>query len=172
MRARRPATPSKATCRSSGPDRSSRTDEYTVLFTNPLCRAYDYPEDQVVLSNAGERLTHKPENVFCGPADGVAVGRSRHVPAEELFDWIRDPETTEIFFAYLSFSNTVAGAQICRAIQERNVKVTLVLDRETGLDAAEPGPRVQAGNGDACSLRASSFAATTRRSATRTTRSS
>ena len=35
-------------------------DEYSVLFTNPVCRRYEYPRDQVVLSNKGERLTHKP----------------------------------------------------------------------------------------------------------------
>lgn len=37
-------------------------DEYSVLFTNPVCKKYDYAKDQDVHSNGGARLTHKPEN--------------------------------------------------------------------------------------------------------------
>lgn len=123
-------------------------DEYTVLFTNPLCRRYDYPANQEVLSNAGERLTHKPENAYCGPNDSVASADRDTSPQKKLIDWIRDPETTEIFFAYLSFSNKVVGAEICKAVQERNVKVTFVLDRETDLNAANTLLACQPGNGD------------------------
>lgn len=123
-------------------------DEYTVLFTNPLCRKYAYPAEQQVLSNAGERLTHKPENVYCGPGDSAASAERDTSPQKKLLDWIKDPETTEIFFAYLSFSNKVVGAEICKAVQERNVKVTFVLDRETELAAANTLLACQPGNGD------------------------
>jgi len=123
-------------------------DEYTVLFTNPVCRKYEYGPNQEVLSNAGERLTHKPENVFCSAADSAASAARDSSPQKKLIEWIRDPETKEIFFAYLSFSNKVVGAEICKAIQERNVKVTFVLDRETDLSAANTLLACQPGNGD------------------------
>jgi len=123
-------------------------DEYSVLFTNPLCKRYDYAATQEVLSNAGERLQHKPENVFCTSSDSAASAARDSSPQKKLLDWISDPQTTEIFFAYLSFSNKVVGAEICKAIQERNVKVTFVLDRETELDAANTLLACRPGNGD------------------------
>src|SRR6185295_8973765 len=46
-------------------------DEYSVLFTNPLCKKYSYPADKEVVSNGGERLLAKPENAFCAPSDAV-----------------------------------------------------------------------------------------------------
>jgi hypothetical protein len=124
-------------------------DEYTVLFTNPVCKKYAYAEDQEVLSNSGERLTHKPENVFCAPSDGAASGDRESSPQKKLLSWIKDGETKEIFFAYLSFSNRVVAAELCNAIQQRNVKVTMVLDRETELAAANQVLACQPGNGDA-----------------------
>lgn len=124
-------------------------DEYSVLFTNPICRRYEYPKDQVVLSNAGERLTQKPENVFCGPADASPSGARDTSPQKKLIDWISDPETKEIFFAYLSFSNRTVSRALCDAIKERNVKVTMVLDRETELEVANQVLACKPGNGDA-----------------------
>lgn len=123
-------------------------DEYTVLFTNPLCRKYAYDAEPQVLSNAGEPLLHKPENVYCGAADAVPSGDRETSPQNKLLEWIRDPATTEIFFAYLSFSNRVIGAELCKAVQERNVKVTFVLDRGTSLSAANALLECQPGNGD------------------------
>ncbi|MBX3190197.1 MAG: hypothetical protein KF819_24430 [Labilithrix sp.] len=123
-------------------------EEYTVLFTNPVCRKYAYGANQQVTSNAGETLTHKPENVFCAASDGAASSARDTSPQKKLIDWIRDPETTEIFFTYLSFSNKVVGAEICKAVEERNVKVTFVLDRETDLGAANTLLACQPGNGD------------------------
>lgn len=121
-------------------------DEYTVLFTNPVCRKYAY--DGEVLSNAGERLEGKPENVFCTHADGAASSARETAPQKKLLDWIADPETKEIFFAYLSFSNKVVAQELCKAITERNVKVTMVLDRETDLDTANSVLACRPGNGD------------------------
>ena len=123
-------------------------DEYTVLFTNPVCKKYAYPAGQEVLSNAGAPLLNKPENVYCGPSDGAASSDRDTSPQKKLLDWIKDPETTEIFFAYLSFSNKVVGAEICKAVKERNVKVTFVLDRETDLGAANTLLACEPGNGD------------------------
>lgn len=124
-------------------------DEYSVLFTNPVCRKYSYAANQEVLSNAGERLAAKPENVFCSPSDAAASGARDSSPQKKLIDWIKDPETKEIFFAYLSFSNKVVATELCNAIRERSVKVTMVLDRETDLATANQVLACQPGNGDA-----------------------
>jgi len=123
-------------------------DEYTVLFTNPTCRDYAFPSDQVVLSNGGARLTQKPKDVFCGPADAAPSGARESSPQNKLLSWIADPETNEIFFAYLSFSNRVVAKALCSAIRERNVKVTMVLDRETELEVANQVLACKPGNGD------------------------
>ena len=123
-------------------------DEYTVLFTNPVCAKYSYPSGMPVESNAGEPLTHKPENVFCTSSDAAASGARDTSPQKKLVEWIRDPETTEIFFAYLSFSNRLVAAELCTAIEERSVKVTMVLDRETDLEAANQVLACKPGNGD------------------------
>ena len=124
-------------------------DEYTVLFTNPVCRKYSYGANQSVVSNDGDRLTHKPENVYCTQADGAASGARENAPQKKLIDWIKDADTKEIFFAYLSFSNKVVAQELCKAITERNVKVTMVLDRETDLATANTVLACQPGNGDA-----------------------
>ncbi len=123
-------------------------DEYSVLFTNPVCRKYLYSASEPVVSNAGEPLTHKPENVYCGQSDSAPSAERDSSPQKKLLDWIKDPATTEIFFAYLSFSNKVVGAEICKAVEERNVKVTFVLDRETDLGAANTLLACQPGNGN------------------------
>ena len=121
-------------------------DEYTVLFTNPVCRRYAYREP--VESNSGAMLTEKPENVFCTQADAAPSGARETSPQHKLLSWIDDPEVNEIFFAYLSFSNKTVMNALCKAIQERNVKVTFVLDRETDLSTANTLLSCHPGNGD------------------------
>ena len=123
-------------------------DEYSVLFTNPLCKKYSYRENDQVISNAGAPLMNKPEGAYCTQSDSVPSAARESSPQNKLISWINDPETKEIFFAYLSYSNKVVGAEICKAIQERNVKVTFVLDRETDLGAANTLLACQPGNGD------------------------
>jgi len=123
-------------------------DEYTVLFTNPTCKKYEYPANQEVLSNAGVRLTHKPKDAFCASADGAASGARDSSPQKKLLEWIKDPETKEVFLAYLSFSNKIVAQELCTAIQQRNVKVTMVLDRETDLAQANFVLGCQPGNAD------------------------
>lgn len=121
-------------------------DEYSVLFTNPVCQRYAYAEP--VVANDGTMLEAKPENVYCKQADSAPSAARDTSPQKKLIDWIDDPEVTEIFFAYLSYSNKVVGASICKAIKERNVKVTFVLDRETDLGAANDLLACHPGNGD------------------------
>lgn len=144
--AEEPAPPSQASDLSAGPNLAF--DEYTVLFTNPTCKEYAYGPDQDVVSNSGKKLTHKPDDVYCTPSDGPASAARESSPQKKLLDWIADPETKEIFFTYLSFSNRVIGAELCKAIEQRNVKVTMVLDRTTDLGAANQVLACKPGSGD------------------------
>lgn len=116
-------------------------DSYEVLFTNPECGEYAYSAMETVVSESGARLTTKTRNAYCSKADAAASGARESSPQKRLIDWIRDPSTKEIFFAYLSFSNNVLSDALCEAIRDRHVRVTFVLDRDTGL--AE-GNRVKA----------------------------
>jgi hypothetical protein len=121
-------------------------DEYTVLFTNPVCRAYAY--DRSVTSAAGQTLTHKPKDVFCTHADAAPSAARESSPQHKLLSWIADPAVTEIFFASLSMSNRVVSQALCKAIEERNVKITFVLDRQTDLTTASQLLACKPGNGD------------------------
>jgi len=139
-----PIPPSQEDAFTTGPKLAF--DEYSVLFTNPVCKRYAYATK--VVSNAGRELTAKPENVYCTPSDAAASAERPSSPQNKLVQWIRDPETKEIFFAYLSFSNRVIAGELCNAIRERNVKVTMVLDRETDLAAANQVLACKPGNED------------------------
>jgi hypothetical protein len=108
--------------------------DYEVLFTNPVCHDYLYGEG--VLSLSGEVLTQKPKNVWCSRRDSAASGSREGAPQRKLLSWIDDPETKEVFFTYLSFSNSTVKNALCRAIEERSVKVTFVLDSGTDLSTA------------------------------------
>jgi hypothetical protein len=105
--------------------------EYEVRFTNPLCAIYRYPEP--VQSASGDTLTQMPRNVFCSSQDEEASSQQDASPMRKLLEWIRDPNTHEIFFAALSFSNDTLRDELCRAIEERGVKLRFVLDRGTSL---------------------------------------
>ncbi len=125
-----------------------RFSEYDVLFTNPVCADYSY--DQEVHSIGGDLLTQKPKNVWCSRSDAAASGDRDEAPQKKLLSWIDDPETKEIFFTYLSFSNRVVKNALCRAIEERSVRVSFVLDSGTDLATANsllecaPGDGVEA----------------------------
>lgn len=119
-----------------GNGRKLAFDEYTVLFTNPTCQSYPYGAGQNVVANDGTALLAKPKDAYCTSADMAASAARESSPEHKLISWIRDPEVTEIFFAYLSFSNRAVGAELCTAVRERDVKITFVLDRETSLAAA------------------------------------
>lgn len=111
-------------------------ESYEVLFTNPDCADYVYPTSSTVVANDGTVLTQKPKGAYCSSADGAASGAQATSPQKRLVEWIDAPETHEVFFAYLSFSNRVVEQALCNAIQTRDLKVTMVLDRETDLGAA------------------------------------
>lgn len=110
--------------------------EYQVRFTNPKCKEYRY--SSAVYSNSGKRLYAKPQNVFC--TRGVDTKNSinqKESPHRKLVEWIRDPETKEIFFAALSFRNNQVLRELCRAVEKNGVKVTFVLSDGTDLAHAE-----------------------------------
>jgi phospholipase D-like protein len=119
-------------------------DSWEVLATNPVCKEYVYGED--VFSVAGEKIAAKPVNVFCSSKNDSGPSGSRpESPQYRLIEWIKDPSTTEIFFTYLSFSNSKVQTELCNAIKERSVKVTFVLDsgsdtvKADALMACQPG---------------------------------
>lgn len=125
-------------------------DEYTLLFTNPVCRPYPYGAGQRVVSNGGEPLAQKPVNVYCSSSDRDRSAWRESSPQRKLVEWIRDPETKEIFFTYLSFSNGTVAEELCKAIRRRSVKVTFVLDRkpDNDLTRARELLACEPGNGD------------------------
>ncbi|MBT3980500.1 MAG: hypothetical protein HOE90_04055 [Bacteriovoracaceae bacterium] len=101
--------------------------EYKVLFTNPECAEYEYPHP--VTANNGDLLYKKPKNTYCTYNDSYESGKRASSPQYQLVKWIDDPKTTEIFMAYLSFSSSAVQKALCRAIENRNIKMTVVLDR-------------------------------------------
>lgn len=103
--------------------------KFEVLFTNPECAEYTY--EAPVLAVNGESLLAKPKNVYCKASDHEASARRKNSPHFRLLEWINDPQTKDIFMAYLSFSNVEVTAALCSAL-ERGVKVNLVLDAEPG----------------------------------------
>ena len=127
-------------CAESTPEYSQLADEselrfaeYDVRFTNPECREYRY--DEPVRSNGGDMLTAKPRNVYCKYGDAYRSGLREDSVQSKLISWIRDPETEEIWFHFLSFSNSTIGDELCDAV-ERGVDVEFVLDAGTDLSEA------------------------------------
>jgi hypothetical protein len=108
--------------------------EYDVRFTNPICKEYFYQAP--VQSRAGETLVTKPRNAYCTLSDAATSQVQELAPMTKLLEWIRDPNTNEIFFTFLSYSSEIVTDELCKAIQERDVKVTFVLDRGAILDTA------------------------------------
>ena len=100
---------------------------YDILFTNPLCREYTYPTP-VQTADGSATLTKKPKNVYCSRTDIPASAARPESPQNKLISWIKPlGADDEIFLAYLSFSNSAVGAELCAAAQ-RGTKVTFVLD--------------------------------------------
>jgi hypothetical protein len=106
--------------------------KYEVLFTNPICKTYQYR--QVMVSNNGNELLSKPKNAYCKSHDSKPSVNRINSPHQRLIDWIRDEQTTEIFLAYLSFSNRGIAKELCQAIRTRSLKVTLVFDSNNESD--------------------------------------
>ena len=104
-----------------------RYDSYDVMFTNPLCREYEYATP-IETADGSKTLTAKPKNVFCSHTDIPASAARPESPQNKLLTWITPlGADDEIFLAFLSFSNQAVGDALCAAIG-RGTKVTFVLD--------------------------------------------
>lgn len=110
-------------------------DSYEVLFTNPECQEYLY--EQTVKSNSGNVLKGKPKNVFCTRFDSKTSGSRPNAPQNRLIEWIQDPSTKEIFFTYLSFSNSAVTKALCEAVEKRGVKIKFVIDSSSNTAKAD-----------------------------------
>lgn len=111
--------------------------EYKVLFTNPVCKEYRYPDDEVIFSQDGDVLTSKPKNAYCSSDDYEASASRPESPQYQLERWISDPATREIFLSSFSFSNRNIRDALCNAIESRGVKLTVVLDSGTSHELAQ-----------------------------------
>ena len=100
---------------------------YDVLFTNPDCKEHTYKDP--INSVKGELIYNKPKNAYCKPEENKKVEEQKHTPFYRIKEWIRDPETKEIFMAYLSFSKKAIRDELCTAIKERGLKLTLIVDK-------------------------------------------
>tara|TARA_B100001248_G_C27398870_1_gene468093 strand:+ start:3303 stop:4553 length:1251 start_codon:yes stop_codon:yes gene_type:complete len=108
---------------------------YELLFTNPVCETYRYVEE--VYSQAGERLFETPKNVYCSQKDREASGYRSNAPQQRMVDWIQWEETKEIFLSFFSFSDARIMEELCNAVNQRDIKVDLLLDAKTSRRAAE-----------------------------------
>lgn len=110
--------------------------KYEVLFTNPICGPYKYKTK--VLSQRGKTLKQKPENVYCrNQHDFKRSSENPLSPQYRLIEWINHPQTREVFFTYLSFSNRAVKDALCDAMVKRNIKVKFVLDSGTDQTRAQ-----------------------------------
>lgn len=101
--------------------------EYDIRFTNPECKEYKY--EKPLKSNSGEDIVSRPKNVFCTNGDAAANIKRTETPIYKLLEWINDKDTQEVYFTYLSFSNSYVKNALCDAIKKRGVKVTFSMDR-------------------------------------------
>ena len=106
--------------------------KYEVLFTNPLCKTYKYTEP--LMANNGEMVFSKTKNAYCKRGDSRRSGQRNQSPLKRILDWIKQEDTKEVFLAYLSFSQRKVAGALCDAVKNRNVKVTLILDRRNEED--------------------------------------
>lgn len=99
---------------------------YEVYFTNPICKEYKY--DEAVYSNDGSYLSSKPKNVYCKSSDDVLNANRETSPQYQLVKLVNDKDVNEMFLTFLSFSNKTVTNAICDAIEDRNLKVTVIVD--------------------------------------------
>lgn len=100
--------------------------KYEVFFTNPICKEYKY--DEAVYSNDGSYLDAKPKNAYCKKSDFSLNVNRKSSPHYQLIKLIRDKDVNEMFLTFLSFSNAGVADELCSAIEDRNLKVTFIID--------------------------------------------
>lgn len=116
--------------------------KYEVLFTNPECGIYNYTN--VIRSQSGKILKHKPANVYCkNKYDARRSSEREQSPQYRLIEWISQPEVKEIFFTYLSFRNKAVKNALCAAAKN-GVKIKFIIssteDQTTGRELVACSP--------------------------------
>lgn len=99
---------------------------YEVVFTNPECEGYKY--NVPVLSNDGNLLVARPENVFCKKEDRNKNLLRQSTPNYKIRSLIADKNVKELFLTFLSFSDEDVANELCKAVEQRNIKVTFIVD--------------------------------------------
>ncbi len=130
----------------SGP--ALRFEEYSVLFTNPVCKRYTYGPEQEVVDGEGNAIAAKPVGAWCSKSDAAASAARPESPQSKLVSWIDDEQVNEIFLGYFTMSNAEVTKALCRAIETRDVKVTLVLDKSSDLTRAREVEACRPASGD------------------------
>jgi hypothetical protein len=105
---------------------------YDVFFTNPKCKAYAY--NRSVYANDGTPLRAKPKNTYCKIGDRSRNYNRETSPNFNLRKLIGDKSVTEVFLTYLSFSDSKVAKALCKAIENRNLKVTFIIDSKNTTD--------------------------------------
>lgn len=100
--------------------------EFEVFFTNPVCDTYLY--DTSVISNDGTVLFSKPKNVYCKSSDFDQNILRDSSPLFQILKVINDKDVSELFLTYLSYSEDKVTQALCDAIQNRQVKVSFIID--------------------------------------------
>jgi len=114
--------------------------KYEVLFTDPVCGVYKY--NTAVYSQSGQKLTQKPENVYCKNKYDLKRSGDRSVsPQYRLVEWINQliqssNSNKEIFFTYLSFRNRTVKDALCVAAKN-GVKINFVMSSTEDQAAAQ-----------------------------------
>ncbi|MCB0349175.1 MAG: hypothetical protein KDD37_10075 [Bdellovibrionales bacterium] len=109
--------------------------KHEILFTNPVCADYVYQEP--VEANDGTMLSQKTKNAYCARGDAKVSGERENSPQQRLVDVINDEDTSEIFLAFLSFSDKRVLKALCDNIEKRDLKVTMILDSGTDKGTAD-----------------------------------
>lgn len=106
--------------------------KYEVFFTNPECELYEY--ELPVFSNDGEVILARPKNVYCTKSDIEKNLQRKDSPNYNIRKLISNPEVKELFLSFLSFSDEAVSNELCKAIEQRNVKVTFIIDSTNNLE--------------------------------------
>ena len=105
---------------------------YDVIFTNPKCKKHFY--DKPLINSYGQEVHFKKEGAYCTPSDNSTLNKQKGNPHEKIIEWMKDPSTQEAFMTYLSFSKTSVIKELCKAIEKRNLKLTILIDEKNRED--------------------------------------
>ena len=106
--------------------------KYDVVFTNPKCKKHFY--DKPLINSYGQEVHFKKEGAYCTPSDNSTLNKQKGTPHEKIIEWMKDPSTQEAFMTYLSFSKTSVIKELCKAIEKRNLKLTILVDEKNRED--------------------------------------